>query len=102
MRIYFCSDLHASRRCWKKFLASAKFYGADIIVVGGDITGKFIVPIVRQPKGHHTARFLGVDRRIENAEEMRNLKIRVADAGQYAAEMTPDEQEWYAGGSGAG
>jgi Icc-related predicted phosphoesterase len=65
-------------------------------VVGGDITGKFIVPIVRQPKGHHTARFLGVERRIENKEEMANLKIRIADAGQYACEMTPDEQEWYA------
>ena len=46
MRIYFCSDVHASRKCWKKFLASAKFYDADMIIVGGDITGKFIVPIV--------------------------------------------------------
>jgi uncharacterized protein len=96
MRIYFCSDIHASRKCWKKFLAAAKFYDADIIVVGGDITGKFIVPIVRQPKGHHTARFLGVERRVDNKEEMQNLKTRIADAGQYAYEMTPDEQEWYA------
>lgn len=96
MRIYFCSDIHASRKCWKKFLASAKFYGADIIVVGGDITGKFIVPVVRHPKGYHTAKFLGVERRVESKEEMANLKIRIADAGQYACEMTPDEQEWYA------
>ena len=35
MRIYFCSDVHASRKCWKKFLASAKFYNADMIIVGG-------------------------------------------------------------------
>jgi uncharacterized protein len=96
MRIYFCSDLHASRKCWKKFLASAKFYDADIIVVGGDITGKFIVPIVRQPKGYHTAKFMGVERRIENKEEMQQLKLRIADSGQYWAEMTPDEQQWYA------
>jgi Icc-related predicted phosphoesterase len=97
MRIYFCSDIHASRRCWKKFLASAKFYDADIIVVGGDITGKFIVPIVRQPKGYHTAKFMGVERRVENKEEMQQLKLRIADSGQYWSEMTPDEQEWYAG-----
>jgi Icc-related predicted phosphoesterase len=96
MRVYFCSDIHASRKCWKKFLAAAKFYDADIIVVGGDITGKFIVPIVRQPKGYHTARFLGVERRIDNKEEMASLKVRIADAGQYSCEMTPDEQEWYA------
>jgi uncharacterized protein len=96
MRIYFCSDIHASRKCWKKFLAAAKFYDADIIVVGGDITGKFIVPVIRQPRGYSTAKFLGVERRVESAEEMKNLKIRIADAGQYACEMTPDEQEWYA------
>ncbi len=65
-------------------------------MVGGDITGKFIVPIVRQPKGYHTARFLGVERRIDNKEEMASLKVRIADAGQYSCEMTPDEQEWYA------
>jgi uncharacterized protein len=96
MRIYFCSDIHASRKCWKKFLASAKYYGADVIIVGGDITGKFIVPIVQQPGGHSTARFMGVARRIETAEEMAAMKIRIADTGQYAIEMTPDEEAWYA------
>jgi Icc-related predicted phosphoesterase len=96
MRIYFCSDVHASRKCWKKFLAAPKFYDADIIVMGGDVTGKFIVPIVEQPRGYHTAKFLGVDRRIETAEEMERIKIRIADTGQYSLEMTPDEQAWYA------
>jgi uncharacterized protein len=96
MRIYFCSDIHASRKCWKKFLASAKYYDADIIVVGGDITGKFVVPIVAQPGGHSTAKFLGVTRRIETAEEMANIKVRIADAGQYSCEMSPEEQAWYA------
>ena len=96
MRIYFCSDVHASRKCWKKFLAAPKFYDADIIVMGGDVTGKFIVPIVQQPRGYHTAKFLGVDRRIETAEEMERIKIRIADTGQYSLEMTPDEQAWYA------
>lgn len=96
MRIYFCSDIHASRKCWKKFLASAQYYGADVIVVGGDITGKFVVPIVRQAGGHSTAKFLGVTRRIETADEMAIMKVRIADSGQYACEMTPEEQTWYA------
>lgn len=96
MRIYYCSDIHASRKCWKKFLASAKFYEADVIIVGGDITGKFIVPIVRQPRGHWTAKFLGVERKIETRGDMDRLKTRIADTGQYSMEMTPDEQAWYA------
>lgn len=96
MRLYFCSDLHASRRCWKKFLNSAKFYDAQYIVVGGDITGKFVVPIVQQAKGIKTATFLGVQRRIDNERDLASLKNAIADAGQYAFETTPDEEAWYA------
>lgn len=51
-RIYFVSDVHSSERCWLKFLAAPKFYEADTVIVGGDITGKFIVPIrVIPPSG---------------------------------------------------
>jgi Icc-related predicted phosphoesterase len=95
MRLYFCSDLHASRKCWKKFLNAAKFYDAQCIVVGGDITGKFVVPIVEGAGGIRTATFLGVNRRIESDAELAALKIAIADAGQYAFETTPDEQAWY-------
>jgi Icc-related predicted phosphoesterase len=45
-RIYFVSDVHASERCWLKFLAAPKFYRADTVIVGGDINGKFVVPII--------------------------------------------------------
>ncbi|MDX6231319.1 MAG: uncharacterized protein QOH68_270 [Nocardioidaceae bacterium] len=96
MRLYFCSDLHASRRCWKKFLNSAKFYDAQYIVVGGDITGKFVVPIVQQAKGIKTATFLGVQRRIDSDGDLASLKTAIADAGQYVFETTPDEEAWYA------
>jgi len=46
LTIYFASDLHGSTLCWKKFLATPSFYAADVIIVGGDVTGKFLVPIV--------------------------------------------------------
>jgi len=96
MRVYFCSDLHASRKCWKKFLASARFYEADVIVVGGDITGKFVVPIVEGAGGARTATFMGVERRVGTPDELETLKTRIADAGQYPFETTPDERDWYA------
>ena len=96
MRIYFCSDLHASRKCWKKFLNSANFYGADHIIVGGDITGKFVVPIVERTRGRKSAHFLGVERTLRSEEEVRALKVQIADAGQYACDMAPEEEAWYA------
>jgi Icc-related predicted phosphoesterase len=95
VRLYFCSDLHASRKCWKKFLNSWRFYEADHIIVGGDITGKFVVPILEGPSGVRTATFMGVERRATTAEELATLKQRIADAGQYDFETTPDEYAWY-------
>ena len=95
MRLYFCSDVHASRKCWKKFLNSWKFYDADHIVIGGDITGKFVVPIVERGGGTYTATFLGVERKVRAGEELETLLLRIADAGQYPFVTTPDEHEEY-------
>jgi uncharacterized protein len=96
MRVYFCSDIHASRKCWKKFLNSWKFYEADHIIVGGDITGKFVVPIIDRG-GTYTAVFMGIERRASNREELEALRIRIADAGQYPFVTTPDEYSEYEG-----
>ena len=52
-KIFFATDLHGSEVCWKKFLNAAKFYGADILICGGDMTGKAIIPIVSE-NGHYT------------------------------------------------
>ena len=93
MRLYFCSDLHASEVCWRKFLAAASFYRADVLVLGGDITGKFVVPIVHHAHGPATAVFLGIERRAETADEVARLRRMIADAGQYGAEMSDAEYE---------
>lgn len=96
MRIYFCSDVHASVACWKKFLSTPKFYDVDVIVLGGDITGKFVVPIIEQAKGTSTARFMGMDRKLRSSSEVEALKRQIADAGQYPFETTPDEYSFFA------
>jgi Icc-related predicted phosphoesterase len=96
MRIYFCSDIHASRKCWKKFLNSWKFYEADHIIVGGDITGKFVVPVIDRG-GVYTATFMGIERKIDNPGELEALRTRIADAGQYPFVTTPDEYAAYEG-----
>ena len=45
MKIFFATDIHGSEVCWRKFLNSAAFYKADLVVLGGDVTGKAMVPI---------------------------------------------------------
>ncbi|HUY56302.1 MAG TPA: hypothetical protein VMV12_00535 [Candidatus Micrarchaeaceae archaeon] len=95
MRLYFCSDIHASEACWRKFLATPKFYEADVIIVGGDITGKFVVPIIQQASGAWTAQFMGIERKVRNQTELGVLKRQIADAGQYGFETSPDEYAHY-------
>ncbi len=51
-RLFFATDIHGSERTFRKFVNCAKFYKVDHIIMGGDIMGKFLVPIVaraRQP-----------------------------------------------------
>ena len=46
MRIFFATDIHGSEVCWRKFLNAGTFHKADNLVMGGDMTGKAMVPIV--------------------------------------------------------
>lgn len=95
MRVYFTSDLHGSDKCWLKFLATPKYYNADVIIVGGDITGKFLVPIIEQRDGSATTTFMGVKRRVRSAEERERLKTQIAYSGAYAFETTEEEYAEY-------
>ncbi len=46
MRVFFATDVHGSEVCWRKFLNAGKFHKADVLIMGGDMTGKAMVPIV--------------------------------------------------------
>lgn len=95
MRIYYTTDLHGSDKCWKKFLATPKYYQADIIMVGGDITGKFIVPIIHLPNGRWEATFMGIAHKIKRQDDLDDLKKLIANAGQYSVDMDQAEYDRY-------
>jgi Icc-related predicted phosphoesterase len=91
MRIYYTTDLHGSEKCWRKFLATPKYYQADVIIIGGDITGKFIVPIIHLPNGRYEANFLGIKRNLKKESDVENLEQLIANTGQYAVHMKQEE-----------
>ena len=47
-RLFFATDIHGSERLFRKFINGAKVYGVQVLVLGGDITGKALVPCIRQ------------------------------------------------------
>src|SRR6476659_5573782 len=93
-RLYVCSDLHASERAWRKLLNAVRsnVYQADAVLIAGDLTGKALVPVVREADGTWFARVLGARRVARPDEELAELERSIADIGYYAARVTPDER----------
>jgi Icc-related predicted phosphoesterase len=90
-RVFFITDVHGSTRCFKKFLNAAKFYKAGILVLGGDLTGKVLIPIVDQGNGTYNCRFEGNELSLRNMKEVDEVVARAVDAGLYTQIMTRKE-----------
>lgn len=83
MRILFVTDLHGSEICFRKFLNAAPIYKADVLVVGGDICGKFLVPVLLDERGRGTSEVWGERVTLEGEEELAAFERRIADNGAY-------------------
>lgn len=81
--IYYASDVHGSELCWRKFLTASKHYRAPLIIMGGDLTGKAIVPIVEKADGSYVGRLLGEDRLARGKAELDELMTAVRYNGMY-------------------
>jgi hypothetical protein len=92
-RIFFTSDVHGSEVCFLKFVNAAKAYRADVLILGGDITGKMIVPIVEQPDGTFAASFLGTTQIMKSHEEREALEKNIRYSGYYPYRATQSEVE---------
>jgi uncharacterized protein len=92
--LFFATDLHGSETCFRKFVAAAGFYGADLLVLGGDLTGKLVVPLVRQDGGRWRAVLHGRERLVDERGAA-ELERQARNAGQYTKRMDADEAEHY-------
>jgi Icc-related predicted phosphoesterase len=81
--LYYASDVHGSDVCWRKFLGAARFYKASSLIMGGDLTGKAIVPIQIDDDGHFTTTFLGETRSGTTSEQLDELLKAVRFNGMY-------------------
>jgi Icc-related predicted phosphoesterase len=90
-RLFFATDLHGSERTFRKFINAGKFYGVDVIVMGGDIQGKLLIPIIKESNGHHRATLQGRVEHFSTDEELTGLKGRLDILGFYYKIMEEDE-----------
>jgi Icc-related predicted phosphoesterase len=91
LKIFHSSDIHGSEKCFRKFLNAPKVYGADIIMLGGDITGKVLVPIVEQENGQYNTEYMGIVTELKSKDELEKVIKHVSDAGGYPYLCTKNE-----------
>lgn len=89
--IFFATDIHGSDICWNKFLNAGKFYGADVLVLGGDMTGKAIVPVVEHSPGSYKTTLLQQNFDLHGPAELADMLKRIRSRGYYPYVTTPDE-----------
>jgi uncharacterized protein len=90
LTIFFATDLHGSNVCFKKFVNAAKFYGAGVLILGGDVTGKMTVPIARQEDGGYLSSFAGKEVRLDSDDDVASFEARISDMGFYPKVMTEE------------
>jgi Icc-related predicted phosphoesterase len=90
VRIFFATDIHGSDVCWRKFLNAGAFHKADVLIMGGDMTGKAMVPIVRQNDGWELT-LQEQRQRLESEDELVAMEKRISDRGYYPIRLEPDE-----------
>src|ERR1700685_2587365 len=99
LRIYFATDVHGSEVCFRKFLAAAKVYEADVIILGGDFAGKAIVPVLTE-NGSLRAQVGGEEVTVPESEWER-LAADLGKAGLYPVRMESSELARLAGDGAA-
>ena len=90
MKIFFATDIHGSEICWRKFLNAAAFYKCDMVVLGGDVTGKVMVPILAY-QGYWELTYGGERIRLETRAELDDIQRKIRDRGSYPTVLAPDE-----------
>src|SRR5260370_9224792 len=74
---------------WRKFINGAAFYGVEVLVMGGDVAGKAVIPTVRRNTSFYAPGFAG--ERAFTEDELPSLERRIRDIGQYPYRMSGGE-----------
>ncbi len=104
MRLFFATDIHGSEVCWKKFLNSGAHYKADVVVLGGDMTGKALVPIIDDGGGKWHSTLLDNREVLDGEDAVKEFEAAVIRRGYYPfrtdpeelRELSADEPRWHA------
>src|SRR2546425_6987463 len=93
LTIFYVADIHGSDVCFRKWLNAAGFYGADVLIIGGDLTGKVLLPIYPAVGNAHgwMTTWKNREQPLETRREINELIRAARNEGTYAFETTAEE-----------
>jgi Icc-related predicted phosphoesterase len=91
-RLFFATDVHGSTVCWRKFVNAAEFYHADVLVLGGDTTGKAIFPIIDRGDRYTYTRE-GAQHELTTDDELAELEAAMENRGFYPHVLSAAEYD---------
>jgi Icc-related predicted phosphoesterase len=91
IRLFFCTDLHGSEICFRKFLSAGRVYDASVVIMGGDCTGKMIVPFVGENGGPYQVTWAGRTSTLTPGEQLDTIEGEVRNGGMYPIKVSAVE-----------
>jgi Icc-related predicted phosphoesterase len=90
-RIFFATDVHGSEACFRKFLNAREPFEVDDLILGGDIAGKYLVPVTRNGSGAFRLRYGDAEYTGEDSDELKRILRLIRDHGDYPYVASADE-----------
>lgn len=94
-KILFATDVHGGETFFGKILSVAKSFKVNILLISGDLTGKAIVPIVRDNDGLYFTSFFGVNYTDVKEDELSSIEDKVRRVGYYSFRCSLKEYEGF-------
>lgn len=90
-KAFFSVDVHGAESVWKKWLKVPELYGADALLLCGDLTGKSLIPMIEQGNDTYKAFYFGKNWTLQKGSEADEMEKRIHDAGAYTLRCSKDE-----------
>ncbi len=89
-RLVYIADAHGNELIIRKAVSACREYKADVLIIGGDLTGKVIVPII--DKGdRYEASYKGNKFVANSRDDLERVKTEIRYRAAYPVVLTEDE-----------
>lgn len=92
-RLLFATDLHGANLVFRKLVNAALVYEANAVLIGGDLTGKVLVPLIRQAPGGWLVSVDEETRLLASDSEAEAYTTELTDRGAYVLRCDPETFE---------